>query len=49
MDVLATRLKTDSPEFAANRERMTALLAELRQRHKVAAEGGGAKYSPGSL
>ena len=44
MDVIASRLKTDSPEFAANRDRMTALVAELRQRHATASEGGGAKY-----
>src|SRR5262245_33341168 len=44
MDVLASRLKTDSPEFAANRARMTALVTELRERHAKAREGGGPKY-----
>jgi 3-methylcrotonyl-CoA carboxylase beta subunit/propionyl-CoA carboxylase len=44
MDVLASRLKTDTPEFAANRDRMTALLAELRERQALAREGGGARY-----
>jgi len=44
MDVLASKLKTDSPEFTANRERMTALLAELRARQQTAREGGGPKY-----
>jgi 3-methylcrotonyl-CoA carboxylase beta subunit/propionyl-CoA carboxylase len=44
MDVLASRLKTDSPEFAANRARMTTLLAELRERQALVREGGGARY-----
>jgi acetyl-CoA carboxylase carboxyltransferase component len=44
MDVLRSRLKIDSPEFAANRARMTTLLAELRDRQARAREGGGPKY-----
>jgi acetyl-CoA carboxylase carboxyltransferase component len=44
MDVLASHLKTDSPEFAANRARMTALVAELRDRHARVQQGGGPRY-----
>src|SRR6187431_1595778 len=44
MDVLASHIKSSSPEFAANREKMAALVAELRQRHERAREGGGPKY-----
>jgi acetyl-CoA carboxylase carboxyltransferase component len=44
MNVLASQLKTDSPEFAANRARMTALMTELRERQAKAREGGGPKY-----
>src|SRR6188768_2669648 len=44
MDVLASHIKVSSPEFAANREKMAALVAELRQRHERAREGGGPKY-----
>ena len=44
MDVIATRLKTDTKEFAANRARMQALVAELRERQHQAREGGGPKY-----
>src|SRR5688572_14011278 len=44
MDVLASHLKTDTPEFAANRARMTALVAEMRERHARVQEGGGPRY-----
>jgi len=44
MDVLASHVKTSAPEFAANRDKMLALVAELRQRHERAREGGGPKY-----
>ena len=44
MDVLATKVKTGSPEFAANRDRMAALVAELRERTARVREGGGPKY-----
>ena len=44
MNVLASQLKTDSPEFAANRARMTALMTELRERQAKAREGGGPRY-----
>jgi acetyl-CoA carboxylase carboxyltransferase component len=44
MDVLASHIKTTTPEFAANRTRMTALLTELRERHARVQEGGGPRY-----
>jgi 3-methylcrotonyl-CoA carboxylase beta subunit/propionyl-CoA carboxylase len=44
MDVLASHIRTDSAEFAANRDRMLALVAELRARTAQAREGGGPKY-----
>ena len=44
MDVLASHAKTNTPEFAANREKMLALVAELRERHARAREGGGPRY-----
>jgi 3-methylcrotonyl-CoA carboxylase beta subunit/propionyl-CoA carboxylase len=44
MDVLATRVKPDAKPFLANRERMLALVAELRERLAQVREGGGAKY-----
>ena len=44
MDVLASHVKTDTPEFAANRDRMAALVAELRERQARVREGGGPRY-----
>jgi acetyl-CoA carboxylase carboxyltransferase component len=44
MDVLASHIRTDSPEFAANRDRLQGLTAELRERTAQAALGGGPKY-----
>jgi acetyl-CoA carboxylase carboxyltransferase component len=44
MDVLSSPVKTDTPEFAANAERMRALVAEMRTRHAKVREGGGPKY-----
>jgi 3-methylcrotonyl-CoA carboxylase beta subunit/propionyl-CoA carboxylase len=44
MDVLSSTVQTSSPEFAANAERMRALVAELRTRHDRVKEGGGPKY-----
>jgi 3-methylcrotonyl-CoA carboxylase beta subunit len=38
---LETRVDRSSPEFAANRERMEALVGELRERTATAAAGGG--------
>src|SRR5579864_1182602 len=44
MDVLSSTVKTDTPEFVANAERMRALVAELRARHDRVRAGGGPKY-----
>src|SRR4051812_26187975 len=44
MQPLASRVKPDSPEFKANHTRMSALVAELRERTAHAREGGGARY-----
>jgi 3-methylcrotonyl-CoA carboxylase beta subunit len=39
--ILETRADSSAPDFAANRERMEALVAELRERTAAAAGGGG--------
>jgi len=44
MDILETHLDTTSGLFQANRDRMTALVSELRQRTALVKQGGGAKY-----
>ena len=44
MHKLETLINKNSPTFKANLERMTQLVAELRQRVAEAREGGGAKY-----
>jgi 3-methylcrotonyl-CoA carboxylase beta subunit/propionyl-CoA carboxylase len=44
MDVLSSTIQTDSSEFAANAERMRALVAELHARQERVREGGGPKY-----
>jgi len=44
MDVLASHVRVDSAEFRANRDRMLALVRELRERHDRVNEGGGPKY-----
>jgi acetyl-CoA carboxylase carboxyltransferase component len=44
MDQLPTRIRPDSPEFTANRDRMTRLVAELRERLADARQGGGERY-----
>ncbi len=44
MDVLQSHVKTESPEFRSNRERMSKLVAELGERMAKAREGGGPKY-----
>ena len=43
MAILETRVDRDAPEFAANRERMEELVAELRERTAEIANGGGAE------
>ena len=44
MDVLETHVDPASPEFHENRERLTALVAEYRERLAAVQQGGGAKY-----
>ncbi|HEU4935373.1 MAG TPA: carboxyl transferase domain-containing protein, partial [Vicinamibacterales bacterium] len=44
MDTLETHVDTKSPLFQANKDRMAALVAELRERRSVASQGGGTKY-----
>ena len=44
MQRIQSRIRTDSPEYTANRDRMTALVAQLRERLAQAREGGGARY-----
>ncbi|MGE0814816.1 MAG: carboxyl transferase domain-containing protein [Vicinamibacterales bacterium] len=44
MDVLESHVRTTSPEFAANRDRMAALVAEYRRRLAQVRLGGGPKY-----
>ncbi len=44
MQRLASSVRSDSPEFKANQERLTALAAQLRERTAQAREGGGARY-----
>ena len=44
MDVLETHVDPASSEFQQNRDRMTALVAEYRERLAAVQQGGGAKY-----
>ncbi len=44
MDIIESHVRTDSPEFQANRDRMTKLVAELRARTATAQQGGGPRY-----
>ena len=44
MEVLSSQVRTDTPEFQQNRERMSALVAELHERLARTREGGGPKY-----
>jgi 3-methylcrotonyl-CoA carboxylase beta subunit/propionyl-CoA carboxylase len=44
METLTSHIKTDSAEFTANRGRMQALVAELREHTARVREGGGPKY-----
>jgi 3-methylcrotonyl-CoA carboxylase beta subunit/propionyl-CoA carboxylase len=44
METLETRIRPDSPEFQANRERMTASVDELRTRLARVRLGGGERY-----
>jgi acetyl-CoA carboxylase carboxyltransferase component len=44
MDRLDTHVDTTSPDFQRNRDRMTALVSELREREAIARQGGGERY-----
>src|SRR5262245_21467971 len=44
MNVLTSHIKTDDNTYRANRDRMLALVTELRERQARVREGGGAKY-----
>src|SRR5258705_12065794 len=44
MQRLPSRVRTDSPDFTANHGKMTALVAQLRERIANAREGGGPRY-----
>ena len=44
MQRLSSRVRPDSPEFTANHDKMTALIAQLRERIAQAREGGGPRY-----
>jgi 3-methylcrotonyl-CoA carboxylase beta subunit len=44
MDRISSKIRTDSPEFKANQEKMTTVVAQLRERLAQAREGGGPRY-----
>ena len=44
MQTLLSHIRTDSPDYKANQKKMTALVAELRDRLALAREGGGQRY-----
>src|SRR5882672_6747728 len=44
MDRLESHVDASSEEFRRNRDRMTALVAELRERIALVRQGGGEKY-----
>src|SRR5688572_9580679 len=44
MQILDNQIRADSPEFLANRDRMTGLIAELHSRLDQARQGGGERY-----
>jgi 3-methylcrotonyl-CoA carboxylase beta subunit len=44
MEQLSSQVKTESPEYRANRDRMTVLVAELRDHLEAVRQGGGEKY-----
>jgi 3-methylcrotonyl-CoA carboxylase beta subunit len=44
MDPLESHIRTDSPEFKANRDRMAGLVAEYRERLALVKQGGGPRY-----
>jgi 3-methylcrotonyl-CoA carboxylase beta subunit/propionyl-CoA carboxylase len=44
VDRIQSQIRTDSPEFQANREHMAGLVKQLRDRLSVCRQGGGPKY-----
>src|SRR6187200_281212 len=44
MDRISSKIRTDSLEFTTNRDKMTAAVAQLRERLAEAREGGGPRY-----
>ena len=44
MDRISSKIRTDSPEFKANRDKMTAAVTQLRERLAQARGGGGSRY-----
>ena len=44
MDVITSQVRTESAEYRSNRERMIALVAELKARHEEVRQGGGPSY-----
>src|SRR5689334_776173 len=44
MDRISSKIRPDSAEFKGNRDKMTAAVAQLRDRLAQAREGGGARY-----
>jgi acetyl-CoA carboxylase carboxyltransferase component len=44
MDRISSKIRTDSPEFKANRDKLTAAVAQLRERLAQARQGGGPRY-----
>jgi acetyl-CoA carboxylase carboxyltransferase component len=44
MDLIPSRIRTDSPEFNDNARRMSQLVDQLRQRITAVQQGGGPKY-----
>jgi 3-methylcrotonyl-CoA carboxylase beta subunit len=44
MDRISSKIRTDTPEFKANYDKMTAAVAQLRDRLARAREGGGPRY-----
>jgi 3-methylcrotonyl-CoA carboxylase beta subunit len=44
LDRIQSQIRTDSPEFQANREHLSGLVKQLRDRLTVCRQGGGPKY-----
>src|SRR4051812_9410059 len=44
MEILSSQVKSSSPEYKKNRERMLGLVGQLRERTALVHEGGGPKY-----